>query len=248
MKAAAVLFLALSLGAARAQSPSAAIDEYATILRDAARSQSSIDRLHEQAVAAANERYLVETGGVSEVLAVRELEYEISRLEQRLFEIETDLQSVSETRAGVAQLLASMTDSLARFIELDLPFDLDSRRQRIQQLQQRAAHHQPAITSRYQSVLAAYLAEIAYGQGTQVHTMQIETPSGLRLAEVVRIGRIGLWYVSTDGTTAGRWDPQRRRWQPDPLTDPLMVKRAVRAIRDGAFDVEVRLPVDVAQQ
>ena len=216
--------------------------------REARAAQAAIDAVHVQAEQLRYERQLVETEGTSFALRNSELVASVNTLQRNLNDLEDDLRAVAETQTGIVTLLTGMTDALARFVEIDLPFRIAERRAATAALRNALASSETSIAAKYQAVVSAYLEEIGFGVSNEVFTDSIDTGRGERTVTVLRLGRAGLWYLTPDGRAAGRWDRRERRWVDDGRTDAGEVQRAIRMFRDEGTVTAISLPVDLDLQ
>ncbi|NND61357.1 MAG: DUF3450 family protein [Gammaproteobacteria bacterium] len=195
---------------ALAQSPTAVIDDIATLQSQALAAQKRIDALYAEAAQFRQQRAIIAAEGSADALLIRELETQANDRRQHLDRLRADLAAVAETELGIVALMASMQQALAAFVSLDLPFATTRRQQRIRQLGESLVQREQSVTARYQSIIQGYLDEIGYGQTDEVTVMQVA--AGDRTVPVLRLGRAGLWYVTPDGQHAGRYDPLLRQW------------------------------------
>lgn len=238
------LLIVLLTGTAVAQTPAGAIESVLELNASALASQKRIDGIYEQRQQLLSDISTIEQEGTTFALRNRELEQTLAQVQQNLAEIDTDLRAVTETQTGIISLLDTMITALERFIELDLPFQLEQRRAVINRLRADLGRADIGVTEKYQSVVSAYLNEVRFGHNNAVSQERIETPLGNRMAEVLRLGRAGLWYVTADGTQAGRWDPVRRQWT-DSDTDAHTVMTGIRIVRETASPAILNLPIQL---
>ena len=229
-------------GVANAQSPGQAIESVLELNRSALAAQQRIDRLYKERQEILSDITTIKQEGTIYAIRNRELEQELSEIRQNLFDIDADLRAVTETQTGIITLLDAMINSLARFIELDLPFELEKRNAVIGALRSELVRPDIDVTKKYQAVVSAYLNEIRSGYSDAVSQETIETPRGSRLANILRLGRAGLWYVTPDGAEAGYWDPVRRSWS-DAETRPQTVLMGIRAVRASGVPATLELPI-----
>lgn len=230
------------------QTPGQAIESALEFNRRALAAQKRIDRLYAERLQLISDTSTIEQDGSVHALHNRETQQQIDQLKTHLVEIDTDLHAVTQTRSGIISLMVGMTDALERFIELDLPFDRDPRLARIQQLRAGLSGAEIDVTKLYQSIVSAYLSEIRLGHSNGVTQQRIETPTGVRMVNVLRMGRAGLWYVTPDGIHAGRWDALSGLWT-DTNTDTQMVLSAIRVVqasaKSGRNTQPIALPVQL---
>jgi hypothetical protein len=114
----------------------------------------------------------------------------------------------------ILPLMRRMINGLEHFISLDVPFLLDERLANVERLRGLLTRADVTVASQFNNVLDAWLEEMDdYGSTGEVYVDTIETPDGRnREVELLRIGRIALLYVTPDGTQAGAWDNNARRF------------------------------------
>ncbi len=159
---------------------------------------------------------------------------EKASLAQQLVEIE-------RTERELTPLMLRMLDSMDKFVSLDLPFLKQERRERVDNLKRLMADPETPIAERYRRVLEAYQIEIDYGRSMGVERAVVED----REVDVLRVGRIGLYYLSLDGEDAGRWDAAAKAWQP--LDDDYLasLKKGLRIAREISAPDTLVLPMPV---
>ena len=139
---------------------------------------------------------------------VRSQEEEIASIEQQLLDIET-------TNREVQPLMQQMVDTLARFVELDVPFLLEERTTRVQNLKDimdradvtdlREVPPDPRGVSdraRVRPHVSAYEGRLGTG-------------ADARTVEFAQLGRVSLMYRTLDGSETGYWDANQKTWVVD---------------------------------
>ena len=87
----------------------------------------------------------------------------------------------------------------------------------------------------------AYQIEIDYGRSLGVERALVED----REVDVLRVGRIGLFFLSLDGENAGRWDAAGKKWE---LLDDdyrASLKKGLRIAREISAPDTLVLPMPV---
>ena len=112
--------------------------------------------------------------------------------------------------------MQQMVDTLARFVELDVPFLLEERTARVQNLQE---HDEPratsAISEKYRRILEAYQIELEYGRTLDAYEGRLGTGADARTVEFAQLGRVSLMYRTLDGSETGYWDANQKTWVVD---------------------------------
>ena len=171
---------------------------------------------------------------------VRSQETEIASLERQLVDIET-------TNRQVQPLMEQMVSTLARFVELDVPFLLEERTNRVRNLQTLMGRSDVTVSEKYRLILDAYRAELDYGGTVEAYQGRLGTGADARTVEFARLGRVSLMYRTIDGSETGYWDANQKTWVVDDSYADK-VEEALRVARgDGAPDLLI-VPVPVPQE
>lgn len=171
---------------------------------------------------------------------VKSQQAEIASIERQLTEIET-------TNREVQPLMQQMVDTLARFVELDVPFMLEERTARVQGLKDMMARADVTISEKYRRILEAYQIELEYGRTLGTYQGRLGTGADARTVEFVQLGRVSLMYRTIDGSETGYWDASKKTWVPD-ASYKQAVEAAIRvAKRDGAAEL-LTVPVPAPQE
>jgi hypothetical protein len=214
--------------------------------RAAAQSQNTINDLRERAQDA--DARAAQSNAEAESLErfnrqleeqVREQEKEVASIEQQLVDIET-------TTREVQPLMQQMVDTLARFIELDVPFLLDVRTDRVRRLQNLMGRADVVISEKYRLILEAYQIELDYGQTLEAYEGRLGTGPDARTVEFVKLGRVSLMYQTLDGGETGYWDHQQQTWVVDDSYAEAVASALRVARREGAADL-LTVPVPAPQ-
>ena len=154
---------------------------------------------------------------------------------------------LERTERELTPLMLRMLDSLGKFITLDLPFLKQERRERLENLKRAMADPEVAIAERYRRILEAYQVEIDYGRSLGVERAQINL-DGVdgREVDVLRVGRVALFYLTLDSSQAGRWNADARKWEPLDKRYRVSVKKGLRVAREIAAPDVLVLPMAAA--
>lgn len=133
------------------------------------------------------------------------------------------LDTLSDTRAALPVIEQDMAEQLTRWIESDLPFLRGERLARVEGVEVSSQESAERIAE----LLEAWRAELAYGRQVDSWRGRLQRDGGApREVDYLRIGRIGLYYLTPDGREGGVWDQQRGEWL-------ALEERARREVRNG---------------
>ncbi len=128
-----------------------------------------------------------------------------------------------------------MINYIDEFIELDVPFQLETRQDRVAKLRDVLVDPNVSDPERFRVILEAYKAEVQYGRTRNAYEGTLEDG---RSVNFVRIGRVGFYYQTKDGKETAAWDKAAKAWVPlgDEYATP--VKQLIKMARN-------QVPVDV---
>jgi len=161
---------------------------------------------------------------------------ETARLEQELTEIEV-------VRRSVVPLMVEMVDVLERFIELDQPMLKAERLARLDELKKNLTRSDVEIAERYRRIIEAYQIEAEYGQTIEAYEGPLSLGERELTVDYLRVGRVGLYYLSLDRETGGIWDSEAGDWVALADSELDALDFAVRVARKQAPPNLVPLPL-----
>ena len=139
-----------------------------------------------------------------------------------------------------------MLDGLEQFVELDVPFHIGERRDRIAQLRDNLDESNQTPAELFRQVLEAYKIENEYGRKIDAYEDAIDISGNgqERKVDVFRVGRIALLYRTTDGEAAGRWNNQTRQWEALEASEwSSSIQAGIRIARNQAVKDILQLPI-----
>jgi hypothetical protein len=142
------------------------------------------------------------------------LQRQIDNQTTRLLEIDDAIDQVTVISRQMTPLAIRMIDGLEMFVEMDVPFHLDEREQRIAFLRSNLDRSDVSIAEKFRQVLEAYKIENEYGRKIDAYKGSIEIDSVERDVNFLRVGRISFLYQTTDTELSGAWDQESRSWVP----------------------------------
>ncbi|MCZ6852483.1 MAG: DUF3450 domain-containing protein [Gammaproteobacteria bacterium] len=179
----------------------------------ALRSQSKIDALTDETRELLSDYKIVlkEIEGLR--VYNRQLEKQISSQEREMATLLKSISDVTVIERQITPLMVRMIDGLQQFVDLDLPFLLDERTARIDQLISLMDRADVAVSEKFNVVLRAYQIENEYGRTMEAYDDTINVDGIDRKVDVLKMGRISLVYQTPDGEETGMYNPVSRRWE-----------------------------------
>lgn len=167
------------------------------------------------------------------------LQRQIDNQLRRIEDIDESINEVTVIQRQMTPLVIRMIDSLDQFIGLDVPFNVDERRQRIAFLRNNVDRADLTVAEKFRQVLEAYNIELQYGRGFDTYSDAIEINGVTRDVDFLRIGRLSLVYQTTDGNESGVWNNETKSW------DPLSSGNYAAAIRQGVRIAKRQATIDL---
>ncbi len=170
-----------------------------------------------------------------EKLTVKQLETSDSLSEQ--------INSIAETRQNIVPLLLRMIEVLEEFVSIDAPFLQEERLTRIDLIKDMMDRPDVSLPDKYRRIMEAYQIEMQYGRTIDTTTETITTNDTPVTVEVLRIGRLSIFYQTLDGKESGYWDKQKKKWSP--LTDDYnrSIAQGIQIAKKQAPPDLIKLPI-----
>ena len=156
--------------------------------------------------------------------------------------LQRQLQDVDQTDQQIVPLMLRMVASLEKFVSQDLPFLKQERQERVDSLKRLMTDPGVNVAEKYRRILEAYQVEADYGRTLGAERVQVDD----KVVDVLRIGRTALFYLSTDGDSAGRWDASAGRWVDLPGSYIGSVRKGLRIAHEQTAADLLTLPMPTA--
>jgi hypothetical protein len=188
-------------------------------------------------------------------LYLDQLRAQLKSQQDEMASIQAEQNNVASVKVAVLPLMQQMLDTLGQFVNLDLPFLVDERHNRIKQLNDMMPQADVTVAEKFRRIVEAYQIEIDYGRNVDSFA---GTLNGKAVA-FLRIGRVALLYQTPDGKETGYWERDKKGWvadnsYADGVKEGLKVARKqtspdllIVPIPAAQTDVPVAAPAAVAQ-
>jgi hypothetical protein len=111
-------------------------------------------------------------------------------------------------------LMIRMLDGLEQFIELDLEFLKDERLGRVQRLRSLMERADVSVAEKFRRLTEAFQIENDFGRTIETYKTTLVIEDATLEVDILRLGRIGLYYQTNDASATGQWDPVAGNWTP----------------------------------
>ncbi len=235
-----------SLAVAQSIDPIVEVGKQRTMAAKA--SQAKIDRLaDETATLLSDYKTVMKQVDGLKVYNAR-LERQIANQERRIRDIDTSIAEAAVIQRQIPPLVTRMLDGLEQFINLDMPFDLDTRLGNIEAVRANMDRSDVTSAEAFRQVLELYSIELQYGRGIEAYTDTINLYGAEREVDILRIGRVALVYQSTDGAETGAWNKDTQSWEELSAGDySAAVRKGVRIAKKQATIELLNMPVSAPE-
>lgn len=157
-----------------------------------------------------------------------------------LTSINGQLGQLEATDRAITPLMIDMVDTMEQIVERDVPFLLDDRRARVEDMRFLLDDPNVTVSEKYRRILEIYQGEIDFGRTTFAYDGNL--PDNTKVT-FLRIGRTLLIYQSLDGENTGWWNPETREFSPLASEYRLAVKDGIAIAQNRRAPNLVSLPV-----
>ena len=123
-----------------------------------------------------------------------------------LEDIGLSMDQVDVINRQIFPLMLQMIDGLDQSVKLDVPFLMDERTDRVNNLQEIMSRSDVSVAEKFRKVMEAYQIENDYGTTIEDYKQSLTIDGATRAFNMLRIGRIGLYFQSDDTKVTGLWD------------------------------------------
>jgi Protein of unknown function (DUF3450) len=149
---------------------------------------------------------------------------------------------------AVTPLMLKMVEALGQFVSLDMPFLLDERTKRVEDLEKAMAKADVSNAEKFRQIMEAYQIENEYGRTIDAYRSSLTVGGKEITVDFLRFGRIALVYQSLDESERGVWNKQTKSWEPLGTEYRSPIRTALRIARKQAAPDLVRLPLPAARE
>ncbi|MBA6327223.1 DUF3450 domain-containing protein [Colwellia sp. MB02u-6] len=160
--------------------------------------------------------------------------------EANIKSLQKQIAGIDKTKQGVVPLMYKMIDTLDKFVDLDVPMNIDARKERIAGLRDVMGDSDVSVSEQFRLVLEAYEIEASYGTIFGVYQGELDLGDRMITADFVHMGRISFVAQSLDMKNSWVWNNEKRGW--DVLGDEYL-----KPVTDAVRMARKQLPLDLAK-
>jgi hypothetical protein len=163
-----------------------------------------------------------------------------------LEDIALSMDQVDVINRQIFPLMERMIDGLKQSVALDIPFLMDERNKRIADLEAIMERSDVTVAEKFRKVMEAYQIENDYGTTIENYPQSLTIDGATRSFNMLRVGRIGLYFQSDDTKITGRWNNEARAWEVD-NSARNEVRKGLRVARQLIAPELIIVPVPAAE-
>lgn len=162
--------------------------------------------------------------------------------------IRAQTDEIDTIETGVLPLMVKMVTTLEKLVNADAPFLLDERQERASELKELIDRADVSVGEKYRRIMEAYAVEVEYGRTIEAYSGEIVRAGQPVSVDILRIGRVGLYFQTLDGDVSGRWDKSQGEWVTLSTDYRRAVRDGLRIARKQAPPELLTLPVSAAEE
>jgi hypothetical protein len=160
------------------------------------------------------------------------LQRQVNNQETEKVALRESIVNVALIERQIIPLMTRMLDSLEVFIQLDTPFLLTERTERLERLRGMMERSDVSSAEKFRRVIEAYQIENDYGRTIEAYKGSVPINGNQQEVDFLRIGRVSLAYQSVGGQYTGAWDVGAGDWiELDPAKFKTQVAIGLRVAR-----------------
>jgi hypothetical protein len=138
---------------------------------------------------------------------------QVQALEARIAEFERRLGEAVRLRNGIGDTLSVILGRLEKHVARDLPFLPEERARRLETLKAELARPDVSSAEKLRRLLEALQVEAGYGGTVEVGEQVISLDGSPLSVDVLKIGRLSLFWRTPDGKRVGEYDRAAAGWR-----------------------------------
>lgn len=164
---------------------------------------------------------------------------QIEEIENILIKID----ELDQTNQRIVPFMLRMIDGLENFIQLDIPFLMDERTDRLNNLKVTMDRGDISTSEKFRLIVEAYKTELEYGRTIEAYRDNIIIDDVETSADFLRVGRIALTYLTVDGSKGGYWDTNSQTWEKASSSIKRSTEDALKVASKQAPPALIKIPV-----
>ena len=163
-----------------------------------------------------------------------------------LEDIGLSMDQVDVINRQIFPLMEDMIKQLEELIKADVPFLIGERTKRVVDLKTIMERSDVSVAEKFRKVMEAYQIENEYGWTSEYYTQTLPIDGADRSVNMLRIGRIGLYFQSDDAKITGQYDIASGQYVVDDSARNE-IRKGLRMARQLIAPELINIPVPAAE-
>lgn len=237
------LFSTISTAKTSEQKLKSIINTQHATVSNAIESEEKIDSIADKTQVMLDEYQLTLRQAESLRIYNQHLQELVNSQQERLEISDQQLENISETHHEIVPLMVRMIETLDQFVELDTPFLLRERRNRVQDLRELMRKAEISVSEKYRRIMEAYQVESEYGRTIEAYRDTLDVNGKKRTVDFLRFGRVVFTYQTLDGKKGGIWESESATWVELPDDYLSSITKGLRIARKQVAPDLLKLPI-----
>jgi len=164
-----------------------------------------------------------------------------------LADIELSMDQVDVINRQIFPLMTRMIDGLEQSIALDIPFLEAERTNRVDALKEIMERSDVSVAEKFRKVMEAYQIEMDYGSSSEWYKESLDIDGALRDYNMLRVGRVGLYFQSDDSQITGHYNQETRQYEMVDDENRSEIRKGLRMARQLIAPELLLLPIPAAK-
>jgi len=175
------------------------------------------------------------------------LDRQVNNQQVQLEELRESIDQVEVINRQIVPIMTRMIESLSQFVTLDVPFLLEERQERVDNLSVLMERQDVTVAEKFRKVTEAYQIENDFGSTIEAYKGTLDVNGVTREGEFLRVGRVSLIWQTADGKESFAWDQPNRTWIALGNEYRNQIKFALQIANKQVAPDLVLLPVDAPE-
>ncbi|MBT8114216.1 MAG: DUF3450 domain-containing protein [Arenicella sp.] len=157
-----------------------------------------------------------------------QLQKQLDAQQKAQADIRKSIANSKDLEPQIVPLLNKMLGALEQFIRADLPFHMDDRMESISELKSLMLNSEASNSDRFRNIMDIYTVETEYGNTYEAYPGTVVIEGVETPVDMLRVGRLGLYYQTKDQKQSGRYDMASKSFQPLPDSANRDIRKAIK--------------------
>lgn len=176
-------------------------------------------------------------------LEIKQLQQQLEHKQARLAFHQRRSEEAANLRQGLQRWFHSVATTLRADVDGGIPFLMQERRERLENLDKVLLSTDTAADEKLRRLLEVLQVEAEYGYTVEVYPDSIRLAGEQLQVDMIRLGRISLFFITPDARSCGVYDPATQGFIFLPAKYAVDIDKAIKSINGQSTDPLNLLPV-----